>query len=217
MRRLLVAAAFSAAVAAPAWGQDAKPGFDEFNAKDIMRTCAPCHGDFGQGGAGYPRLAGFNADYLADQIRAFKSRKRENIPMIPFTTDRELPDRDINDVTKYLAAIQVETRLPEMQGTIDGLERLLQAKKVVQIPRWDGDVENGKALYDEHCAMCHGNKGQGRVKKPPLAGQYSEYLEEQIKNFVKGKREHEDTEPLFAQRKRGDIDNILAYLSILDD
>jgi cytochrome c553 len=216
MRRVMVGAVLAIAVAMPAWGQ-VKPDYDEFNAKDIMRTCAPCHGVYGEGGKGYPRLAGFNADYLAEQIRAFKSRKRENIPMIPYATDRELPERDISDITKYLSSIKLDTKLPELSGRIDGLERLQQAKMVVQIPKWDGNIENGKKIYDENCAECHGNKGQGRVKKPPLAGQYSEYLEEQIKNFVKGKRQHEDTPELFEARRRGEIDDILAYLSVLDD
>lgn len=216
MRRLVTGALLAAVAVMPAWGQ-AKPNFDEFNAKDIMRTCAPCHGVFGEGGKGYPRLAGMNADYIADQLRAFKDKKRENLAMLPFATERELPERDVLDISRYLASIKLETRLPEVTGAMDGLERLMQAKMIVQIPRWDGDVENGKALYGEHCAECHGNKGQGRVKKPPLAGQYSEYLEEQIRNFVRGKREHDDTPELFESRKRGEIDDILAYLSILDD
>lgn len=216
MRLLWIGAALAALAVAPATAQEA-PKFDEQNAKDIMRTCAPCHGEFGNGGAGYPRVAGFNAEYLADQLRAFKSRKRENIPMIPFTTERELPEKDIVDVTRYLATIKVENRLPEIAGPIDGRERLMQAKKVVQIPRWDGDLEAGKKLYGEACAECHGNKGQGRVKKPPLAGQYSEYLADQIKSFQRGQREHEETEPPMSQLKRRDVDDILAYLSILDD
>jgi hypothetical protein len=42
----------------------------------------------------YPRLAGLNADYLAEQLEKFKSRERGNIPMIPFANEREFPARD---------------------------------------------------------------------------------------------------------------------------
>ncbi len=214
--RFGVVLAAAVLIAAPAAAQD---GFDEWNAKDIMRTCAPCHGEFGQGGGGgvYPRLAGMNADYLAEQIAKFKSRERENIPMIPFANDRELPARDIRDVTRYLAGITLATRLPETTGPVDGLERLLQAKMLMQIPRADGDIERGKQLYGEQCGVCHGREGQGRVTKPPLAGQHTDYLQTQITNFKKGNRPHPDNDELFMRTTRRDMDDILAYMSVLDD
>jgi len=79
--------------------------YDPDNAKDVMRICGGCHGELGNGGGGgqYPRLAGINADYLADQMRKFKTRERENIPMIPFAVDRELSEADVLDVTRYLS------------------------------------------------------------------------------------------------------------------
>ncbi|WP_448189320.1 NapC/NirT family cytochrome c [Azospirillum sp. sgz301742] len=203
---------------APAAAETPAPAdFDAFNAKDVMRTCAPCHGEFGQGGGKgtYPRIAGLNADYLADQLRKFKSRERENIPMIPFTNDRELPDSDIRDITRFLASVKLKTKLDDADAPADGLDRLMAAKKILHIERYDGDAEQGKALYGELCASCHGKAGEGRVKKPPLAGQYSEYLFQQISDFKKGRRQHEDIDLLFAQRSERDIDAILAYLSTL--
>ncbi len=215
MRWVLVLAA-AMLIAAPAGARDE---FDEFNAKDIMRTCAPCHGEFGQGGGGgvYPRLAGMNAGYLAEQIEKFKSRERENIPMIPFANDRELPARDIRDVTRYLADIKLATRLPEAAGSVDGLERLMQAKLIMQVPRADGDIERGKQLYGEQCGVCHGREGQGRVTKPPLVGQFTDYLLAQVVAFKKGTRPHPDTEELFVNAGRRDMDDIMAYMSVLDD
>ena len=195
----------------------AKLDYDAFNARDVMRTCAPCHGEFGQGGGHgtYPRLAGLNADYLADQLLKFKSRERENIPMIPFTNDRELPDTDIRDITRFLASIKLKTKLDDSDAPADGLDRLMAAKKILHIERYDGNAENGRALYGELCAACHGKAGEGRVKKPPLAGQYSEYLLQQISDFKKGRRQHDDIEMLFNQRPAREIDDILAYLSTL--
>lgn len=216
MRLVTILAA--ALAAGPAMAQG-KPDFDEFNAKDIMRTCAPCHGEFGQGGGGgvYPRIAGMHPEYLAEQIAQFKSRERENIPMIPFANDRELPEKDIHDVTRYLASIKLETRMPDMQGPVDGLERLMQAKKIMQVPRYDGDIERGRQLYGEQCAVCHGKEGEGRVTKPLLAGQFSDYLWTQIDNYRKGRRNHPDNEELFGSLTRQDIDALLAALSVMDD
>lgn len=215
---LVVVLALAMLAASPARAQDKLP-FDELNAKDIMRTCAPCHGEFGQGGGGgvYPRLAGMNPDYLVEQIGKFKSRQRENIPMIPFANDRELPERDIRDVTRYLATIKLATQLPETAGRVDGLERLMQAKLVMQVPRYDGDVEHGKALYGELCGACHGKEGQGRNKFPMLAGQHTDYLLTQIDLFKKGKRSHPDNDEMFVQTTRRDLDDVLAFLSVMDD
>ncbi len=217
MRRLVgVAVVVIAAVTGAA--EAGEPDFDEWNAKDIMRTCAPCHGEFGQGGGGgvYPRLAGFHPDYLAEQIRLFKTRERENIPMIPYATDRELPETDIKDITNYLATIKLETRLPELDGDIDGLTRLMQAKQILQIPRWDGDIEKGRVFYKDWCSSCHGREAQGRGSKPPLAGQHSEYLLSTMKAIQQDKRAHPDNEYIDPMTAR-DIDDLLAYLSILDD
>jgi cytochrome c553 len=100
---------------------------------------------------------------------------------------------------------------------MDGLQRLMQAKMVMQVPRHDGDIERGKQLYGEQCAVCHGREGQGRVTKPPLAGQHTEYLLTQIALFRKGKRGHPDTEELFLRTTPRDMDDILAYMSVLDD
>ncbi|MBN8488401.1 MAG: cytochrome c4 [Burkholderiales bacterium] len=41
-----------------------------------IRACAGCHGDRGEGAAGFPRLAGQHADYLERQLRGFSTRLR---------------------------------------------------------------------------------------------------------------------------------------------
>ena len=63
--------------------------------KEINGTCAACHGDQGAGGkkGEYPRIAGQRVDYIEGQLRNFRSRTRVNIPMFPYTQERELSDR----------------------------------------------------------------------------------------------------------------------------
>ena len=77
--------------------------------KEINGTCAACHGDQGAGGkkGEYPRLAGQRAAYLESQLKSFRARTRINIPMFPYTQERELSDDDIKDVSAYLAGIGV--------------------------------------------------------------------------------------------------------------
>ncbi|CAA7611551.1 c-type cytochrome [Magnetospirillum sp. UT-4] len=195
------------------WTYDAESG------RDIMRTCAACHGEYGEGGGGgvYPRLSGMHPDYLAEQLRRFKSRERENIPMIPYATERELPEKDVLDVSHYLAAIKPPRHPPSDAVAMDAFERLKLAKQAVQIPREPGDVEAGRKLYDGECMECHGRDGQGRVRKPPLAQQHVKYLRAQIDLFLTGRRPHDDVDELIRPKTEADWRNLWAYVSTLDD
>jgi len=215
-KRLAVAVMALGLSSGAAWAEE--EGYAE-DGKDIYVVCAPCHGPEGQGGGGgdYPRLAGFSTEYLINQLRAFKLRERINIPMFPFTVERELTDQDILDVSAYITEMKLETRLPDMGEDVDGYVRLLAAKQVLQIPRAEGDVDKGAALYKEGCARCHGEKGEGRPHDPPLAGQYTKYMKKQFQDILDDKRLHPRPQKLIAPLSADDIQNLLAYFSILDD
>jgi cytochrome c553 len=77
-------------------------------------------------------------------------------------------------------------------------------------------VEAGKAFYAADCAACHGNKGQGRLKKPAIAPQFIPYLKAQVDSFMTGKRQHDDMEILKA-RSPEEWKNLWAFLSSLQD
>lgn len=193
--------------------------FDIDNGREIMRTCAACHGEFGEGGGGgvYPRISGMHPDYLADQLRAFKTRARENIPMFPYANDRELPEKDVLDVSHYLTTIKPPKHPPSDDVKMDAFERLKLAKQAVQIPREAGNLEKGRALYEADCLECHARDGQGRVKKPPVAQQHMKYLQAQIPLFLTGLRKHEDVDELIRPKSAEDWKNIWAHISVLDD
>jgi cytochrome c553 len=194
---------------------------EEDKGKEINGVCAACHGEFGQGGkrGEYPRLAGQRAAYLKDQLKSFRARKRINIPMYPYTQERELPDEDIEAVAEYLAAIRLPTRPPEFKDSDDALTRLLAMEKVMIVPRVEGDLENGKSLYQKECAACHARDGRGRGKFPMLVGQYTNYLKKQIDSFLKGERPHDEEGPtgVLNTLKEKDIQDILAYLTSIQD
>lgn len=92
-----------------------------------------------------------------------------------------MPEEDIIDVSRYLAGIKLKTKLSPVDETapdFDASARLLESKRLMQIPLAEGDVGRGKKLYAEECASCHGKQGWGSHKKdvPMLAGQYTSYL-----------------------------------------
>ncbi|MBL8486814.1 MAG: c-type cytochrome [Rhodocyclaceae bacterium] len=217
LRRLRAVLLSSAVLALPLPGhaQDMDKG------KEINGTCAACHGEFGQGGkkGEYPRLAGQRAAHIEDQLRSFRARKRVNIPMFPYTQERELPDEDIRDVAAYLAAVELPTKAPEFKDTDDALTRLLAMEKVMIIPRLEGDLKNGEAVYQKGCAACHAKNGKGRGKFPNLVGQYTNYLKRQMDLFLKGERPHDEegVVGILNALKEQDIQDILAYLTTLQD
>lgn len=186
------------------------PGEDLDNGKDVAGMCAACHGAKGEGGkmGEYPRLAGQRQGYLAQQLRNYRARRRMNVPMFPYTEPRELPDRDLLDVSAFYAAIELPTSPPAFKDTDSSLDKLRALENVLIVPRVEGDVARGQALFLRHCAQCHGTGAQGRKSFPRLVGQYPTYLERQLALYRKGSRPHVSDEAK---------DDVLARMTPVDD
>jgi cytochrome c553 len=200
--------------------------------KEIYGPCAACHGDQGQGGkrGEYPRLAGQRAAYTEDSLKKFRTRERLNLPMLPYTQERELSDTDIKLVSAYLANITLQTTFPSFKDTDDALTRLEAMERVMIIPKLEGDLDNGKTLYKDECAYCHGQAGKGIGRFPMLVGQYTNYLQRQMDAYLRGERPHdmvadEEEKPrakplgvgVLGRLTKKDIDDILAYITRLQD
>ena len=197
--------------------------------EEINETCAGCHGENAEGSIDgeYPRLAGMSPVYLTRQLRLFKSRDRLNIPMVPYTNDRELPEDDITAIVHYLSSIKLPTRLGAVEsnlaedGSFDALGRLEESRAVINIARYSGNIDAGGRVYRKECATCHGKTGEGSPdgEIPPLVGQHSIYIKRQIANFQNAERVHDAPEDadIFKQFGNGEIDDILAFLSVQDD
>lgn len=201
--------------------------YDPDIGEEINDTCAGCHGEFGQGGKDgeYPRLAGMPSEFLAHQLHLFRDRKRPNMAMIEYIDERQMPDNDILDISQYLSTVELKTRLPPVDETapdFDAYARLLESKKLMQIPRAPGDVSAGKKNYQRECGSCHGREGWGNAKKavPMLAGQYTNYLWRQVKKLREKIRIHDIDEPdeeILDDFSDKELEDIFAYLSTVDD
>ncbi|MCB1772403.1 MAG: c-type cytochrome [Gammaproteobacteria bacterium] len=195
--------------------------------EEINETCAGCHGEYGEGGkqGAYPRIAGMPSAFLERQLHLFRDRKRPNLAMVEYVDERQMPDEDIQDIAAYLAGIELPTRLAPVDENapgFDALARLEEAKRVLQIPRVEGDFDAGRKLYRRECASCHGADGMGDTADavPMLAGQYTNYLKRQVTKYLDGVRIHDPSAPedrLLAEFTEAELHDIFAYLSILDD
>lgn len=202
--------------------KEVKPDLE--TGRQINGVCAACHGALGAGGkkGEYPRLAGLPMGYVKDQLHKFKARKRINLPMFPYTLERELPDEDIVHIAAYLATIKLDTSMPVFKDSDDALARLQAVDKVFNVPRAEGDADAGAKVYKSECASCHARTGEGKKDTPMLAGQYTQYLNKQVDKFISGERIHDEDlkdrkKDVLNQLKPEEIRDILAYLSILDD
>jgi cytochrome c553 len=199
---------------------------DLYNGEDINELCAGCHGEFAQGGKDgqYPRLAGMPFAFLSKQMHLFRDRKRPNMPMLEYVDLRQFPDDEIADISAYLSQLKLASRLsPLKEGPeFDSLARLQEAKKMLNIARYPGDVEQGRKIYNKECRSCHGRDGLGNTEKavPMLAGQYTNYLQRQVEKYIKGIRIHDEDDPeneLLAEFTHDELEAIFAFLSAVDD
>ncbi|MBW9257225.1 MAG: cytochrome c [Candidatus Thiodiazotropha sp. (ex. Lucinisca nassula)] len=174
------------------------------NGKRINRSCALCHGDYGQGTPGTmsPRLAGLPADYLEKELKFYRSGERSYAPMVIASSIKKMSDEDIRDISEYLAGVNL---------------RNLNLPKIPEYP--NGKPDKGKEIFNDECKSCHKKTGLGKPKKdiPPVAGQYGSYIFSQIKKFQDKQRHHDDDpeDDTFDDYADTEIDDIIAYVTTL--
>lgn len=148
--------------------------------KAEAERCIECHGPLGQGDGHtnpevrFAKLAGQHADYLARQLRAYRSGARRHDVMR--LNAQRLEEVDIRDLAAFFAA-----QAP-MQG--DGQGDHAAAASLYR----QGDTTRRIAA----CVACHGEEGRAPVTAPRLAGQEARYLEQQLNDWRSGWR----TEPV---------------------
>lgn len=140
-------------------------------------ACVSCHGAAGEGNAaaGFPRLAGLNAEYLVKQLQDYKAGTRRDPVMQPFGAS--LTSQEMRDVAAYYAGLEP----PDGQGTADdnALGETLALRG-----DWDNDIPA--------CVSCHGPGGRGIDPYfPAIAGQHAGYIRSQIQAWKSGARQND--------------------------
>lgn len=78
-----------------------------------VAACAACHGPAGEGnpGAAWPVVSGQNAQYLADQLRYFRSGERANDSgALMRSVAKRMTDEEIDAVANYISGLHDASR-----------------------------------------------------------------------------------------------------------
>jgi cytochrome c oxidase subunit 2 len=130
-------------------------------------------------------LAGQYDWYLSRQLEHFSSGLRGS------------HEQDMNGKTMpvFAKSITDKAQLQALSRYISQLPPVLVKGDV------SGDMMNGSRYYQAKCGACHGGKAEGNkvFNAPKLAGQNSEYLALQMKNFKQGIRGYHKDDKLGRQ------------------
>jgi cytochrome c553 len=142
-----------------------------------VTVCGTCHGPTGNSAQPkFPRLAGQNANYLAAQLKAFRSQTRGDPDAIGYMWGMasQLDDSTIEALAAYYAAQKAEP----------------SARRVsVAVSRGREIYEHGVAAQGvPPCATCHGPDAHGLADFPRLAGQHAQYVLKQLASFQSNMR-----------------------------
>ena len=171
-----------------------------------VTSCAACHGAQGEGNptAGFPRLAGQTAEYLAAQLRSFTdgSRKSAVMTMLAKSLDAQT---QLDVAAFYAAASPPDASDP---NAASDPKQLARGRLLVRV----GD--ESKQL--QACANCHGPDGAGeRYATPYLAGQPAAYLGSAVREWKSGTRSSGARlmGPVAGRLDDADIAAVSAYLA----
>lgn len=156
------------AVSANAAGDAAK------GATIANQVCMACHGTDGNSMIPmYPKLAGQHPEYIAKQLKNYKSGERNNAIMAGMVTT--LSDEDMDNLGAFYASQAAKGGTAQSNGKGSVGEKIYKAGVA------------GKGV--PACASCHGPTGTGvPVQFPRLAGQHAEYTIAQLNTFRSGER-----------------------------
>lgn len=138
------------------------------------QICAGCHSADGNSQLpANPKLAGQGPEYLAKQLKDFKSGERANPIMAGMAA--ALSDEDRAALGQHFSSQKLQPDTAKSKATIAEGQKIWRA----------GIAAKGVPA----CAGCHGPTGAGLpAQYPRLAGQFADYTEAQLKAFRAGER-----------------------------
>ena len=173
------------------------------SATKVLTLCSRCHGrdGLGRGNGAFPSLAGQQPEYLHRSLKAFADRRR--MSGIMGAVAATLDDEAMRDVTTYYAGLPPR---PSGASTDRALAQRGESIATSGIPNRDIPA----------CRQCHGPADEPRnAAYPNLAGQYPEFLKNQLHLLQQRKRGGAGNENLMhafvGQLKAEDIEAVTAF------
>lgn len=203
MRKLPMWLAGAALVAGgcAAWADEPDATTRAYAQHLAITVCGTCHGTTGNSQQPkYPRLAGQNANYLAAQLKAFRSQTRGDPDAIGYMWGMasQLDDDTIRALAAYYAAQKAE---PSASAPAASASR-------------------GRAIYEQGvaaqgvpaCSSCHGPDAHGTADFPRLAGQHAQYILKQLGSFQSNMRNVAIMHGVAQNLNLADMDAVAAFL-----
>ncbi len=153
--------------------------------KQNSSLCIACHSEDGNSVTPqFPRLAGLGEAYLLKQMKDIKEGERVIAEMTGLLDSYS--EQDLEDISAYYASQNMQ-----LSGSKELTVKLNSGTEVdalvlgEQLYRY-GNPESGVPA----CSGCHSPTGKGNAPAgyPRLSGQFSDYVEKQLKAFRAGER-----------------------------
>ena len=144
--------------------------------KTTFGVCARCHlpEAWGNEDGTYPQLAGQHVNVLMKQLLDIRNGTRHSSLMFPFVQSRTIGGyQELSNVVAYISTLPMNpahSKGPWQKGS--------------------REYQQGKKIYKQYCASCHGNNGEGNneLVYPKLQGQHFQYMSQQISRVKSGVR-----------------------------
>ena len=160
------------------------PG-DQAAGKTASADCGGCHGEAGvSGNPATPSLAGQDAEYLVEALKAYKSGGRSDDTMKGLAA--ALDEKTMKNLAAYYANLQ-----PQQP----------KVKKPLTIDEWA-----------QRCDRCHGLNGNSTDPKiPAIASQRADYLDRVLRAYQKGERKNTTMAAMSSGLNDTEIEGLAGY------
>jgi cytochrome c553 len=164
-------------------------------------VCGTCHGPHGNSQQPkFPILAGQGANYLANQLKAFRGQTRGDPDALGYMWGMasQLDDTTIDALAKYYSNQRPgPARLRDSAQVTRGREIYLHGIESEGVPA---------------CASCHGPDAHGLADFPRLAGQHAQYVLKQLGSFQSNMRNVAVMHGVAQNLRIAEMESVGAYL-----
>jgi len=168
----------------PAKAQTPSQG-DKAAGKAAAADCGGCHGDLGVSGSpATPSLAGQDAEYLVDALKAYKSAMRSDDTMKSLAG--AMDEKAMKNIAAYYASLQPQAP---------------KVKKPLTTAEWV-----------QRCDRCHGVNGNSTDPRlPAIAAQRADYIDKVLRAYQKGERKNTSMAAMAFGLSDAEIENLATY------